>query len=170
MAGGLASGCRTLCAVITGRPFETEAFLARREAQRRMLLGLPPGAVQAALDRGALDPEVDKNSPRRVLENALRDLADSYAAKLGDLVPTLMAKADAQTLFAFANHNWTPTWRQGPGSEHPLKASLDELHARADDDQPPIDDHVFDQLGGLALLLIWADQVADDTYSDWRLR
>jgi hypothetical protein len=150
--------------VIAGHPFFTERLDREREEQRLILAGIPEQTLQAVgIDRAnTVLPE-----PTGRVETTVRRLAGSVIAALPARVLEVVAMSvEKQALGAWAVE---VDWSGWPN--HVVKLVADEARTSSDD-KSYVDQLMKrhdDALGRLAVLLVWADELADD-YVDSRIR
>lgn len=147
-----------------GDPFETAELDALRSKQRRLLRFVDDWIVDDAA--GMLpDLEAGSEADRLLLEHAVRTKAAPWIARSRERLEQMESYTTGDLLRPVL-HTWrtVPTLRASPLSK--LGQELSSGPRR--DEQPRLEDGEYESLVQLALLLLLADELADD-YRDPRL-
>lgn len=147
-----------------GHPFDTKDRDQFRSEQRRLLRHLDPWIIRTAM-AGVRDLAVPRHEDREVLEEAIRAGADVLASNLHSEISSLADRHRAHALQSLCNETPSKSFHH---TADPLKAwrkSVAEMPAGLPEELP---DEVVGQLQALAVLLRWADLIADDDYEDPR--
>jgi len=151
-------------------PFESDELVQTRWEQRKILVTIPDEIVSGALEHSQVDQVRQSDSGHGpVVESGLRSIAAQLIDdnKLGPILADTERALVATKTFRFLNENHPSDYPLGPNGPV-LRHFLAETQAGMTQALPLGDKRAF--LEGLALVLIWADLVADDGHRDPRLR
>jgi hypothetical protein len=156
--------------MIDGHPFETRS-LDEQRARQRLMLRMIPDWIMTRLAPSEATANAEQVGPDRAyVETLLRARADAIAETLADfdlLAPFAAQEATARLAQFFAHEAETLSADQRMPREQLVDAAFDARKAAG---TPKTDIGPWRaDLGGLIILLVWADAMASDGYSDPRV-
>jgi hypothetical protein len=144
-------------------PLVTNALIDLRWHQRRRLQYVPDQYLALIFDEQLMPPTPPKLSMDRsggvIVESSLRLAAQRIKNDGFDVT----LEQFAEDLFRFLNENWYPSTKTG---DHPLRHLRNDAQEALKHDVPVLHS---DALLGYVLLVLWADDLADD-YTDPRVK
>jgi hypothetical protein len=147
-----------------GDPFDTEEREEQRAEQRRVMRCLDGGILRRAME--TMRPVVVADRlDRPIIEHALRVEAQVRIGTLRQVLAEIETENRLGTVQAFLSDNPSQWASMGGDPLGTWRRQISQLIPGLDNG---LSDETFDELIGLAVLLLWADHLAEDPYEDAR--
>jgi hypothetical protein len=154
--------------VVAPDPFDTKKLAKTRARQRQMLRKVDGGVVRRV---GKHVSTLGVPSDQGLVETTLRSLADKEAKAVDPVVKAMSAIEVAELMVPLLEPLFRDESRKQleDGVAYPdLTPVLQEYRKLTGNPAAGLDE-AFDSVVRMVALLLWADQLADDKYSDPRL-